>query len=78
MIKVDYIKKNYSSTTPPALAIFFATQMLTRDMFAVANLLVVIDVVDKTLFRTKSIDVVKDYQYFFRCCSPERSCPKES
>ena len=22
--------------------------------------------------------VVKDCQYFFRCCSPERSCPKES
>jgi len=30
------------------------------------------------LFRTKSIDVVKDCQHFFRCCSPERSCPKES
>ena len=30
------------------------------------------------LFRTKSIDVVKNCQYFFRCCSPERSCPKES
>jgi len=30
------------------------------------------------LFRTNSIDVVKDCQYFFRCCSPERSCPKES
>ena len=30
------------------------------------------------LFRTKSIDVVKDCQYFFRCYSPERSCPKES
>ena len=29
------------------------------------------------LFRTKSIDVVKDCQYFW-CCSPERSCPKES
>jgi len=44
--------------------------MLTRDMFAVANLLVVIDVVDKTLFRTKSIDSQRLSIFFFGAVLP--------
>jgi len=31
-------------TTPPALAIFFVTRMLTHDLFVVANFLVFINV----------------------------------
>ena len=39
MIKLDDGKIFTDSTTPPALAKIFVTQMLTRDLFAVANLL---------------------------------------
>jgi len=44
VIKLDVGKKFPGSTAPPALAKIFVTRMLTRDLFAVTNLLSVISI----------------------------------
>jgi len=54
------------SITPPALAKFFLTQMLTRDLFALTNLLVYLLQMHATS-RLSSKDFAKELLIYFRC-----------
>jgi len=60
VIKIHELNIFTRSTTLPAVAKFFVTRMLTRDLFAVANLLVILTIAPFVDERSMKLESASD------------------